>query len=90
MRRPLCCLLLAGALPLAQAGSGPSGPPSFSLQCKQRCELVCEENGSRTSYPASGRVEVFALPGGTQLVRLNDGRWLRLGLDSNCLFDGFE
>lgn len=90
IQRTLCYALLAGAPLSAQAGSGPSEPPLFSLQCAQRCELVCEENGSRTSYPASGRVDVFSSTGGVQFVRLNQGRWLRLGLDSNCLFDGFE
>lgn len=90
MQRFMSYVLLAGAPLFAQAGSGPSEPSSFSLQCTQRCELVCEENGSRTSYPASGRVEIYAMDGGVQFVRLNEGRWLRLGLSSNCLFSGFE
>ena len=90
MQRLLCPAVLLVAPLLAHAGNGPSGAPSFSLQCAERCELVCEENGSRTSYPASGRVEVFAMDGGVQFVRLNGGRWLRLGLNSNCLFDGFK
>ncbi len=88
--KPLLFTLLAClSLPGHSAG-GPSGQALFSLTCQDRCELVCEESGSRTSYPASGRVDVFGLTGGTQLVRLNGGRWLRLGADSNCLFDGFE
>jgi hypothetical protein len=94
MLRALLCSALAaavtGAGAIGPAVAGPAGAPLFSLNCQQRCELVCEEGGAKISYPASGRVDIFALEGGTQLVRLNGGRWLRLGSESNCLFDGFD
>ena len=85
--RMLLAGLVAGSAQAAQPGAE---EPLLSLQCRGQCELVCEVNGARTSYPASGRVEIFAGNGGVQFVRLNEGRWLRLGNDSNCLFDGFE
>lgn len=86
----LLVTLLSATWLSAHAAEPSTGQALLSLQCRQDCELVCEEGGTRTSYPASGRVEVYPGSGGVQFVRLNQGRWLRLGSDATCLFDGFE